>query len=341
MSTSFIGIDVHKRYCVYSEIDAKGNVIRRGRFGNNLGEVSDFGSGLRGGEQVVVEPVLNYLWLLDQLEERAGSVHVATPYKVRVIAESKCKTDKYDARILAELLRTDFLPESYIPPRAIRELRLLIRRRFGLVKLVVMLKNRVRHLLFLEGVDLPVADVSSAKAVQQIKRLYISQSLRWWIEECVEILRFVTPRVKALEKELEAYCQGMAEVALLRTIPGVGPIWAAVIYAEVADIRRFHSRKAFASYTGLVPSVRSSGESTRLGDITHLGSRPLRTALLEASMTTVKSSPELYRMYARVSYRRGWQTAQVAVARKLAIIIYAMLKKGEAFRLPKRTKSMK
>jgi transposase len=255
-----------------------------------------------------------------------------------VIAESKCKTDKYDARILAELWRTDFLPESYIPPRAIRELRLLIRGRFGLVKLEVRLKNRIRHLLFLEGVDLPVADVSSAKAMQQIKRLYISQSLRWWIEECMEILRFVTPRVKALEKELEAYCQGMAEVALLRTIPGVGPIWAAVIYAEVADITRFHSRKALASYTGLVPSVRSSGESTRLGDITHLGSRPLRTALLSASMMTLKVSPALYRMYARISYRRGWQTAQVAVARKRAVIIYAMLKKGEPFRLPKRTK---
>jgi transposase len=257
---------------------------------------------------------------------------------VRVIAESKCKTDKYDARILAELLRTDFLPESYVPPQAIRELRFLIRRRFGLVKLVVMLKNRVRHLLFLEGVNLPVADVSSSKAMREIKRLYISQSLRCWIEECVEILRFVTPRVKALEKELAVYCHGIGEVALLRTIPGVGPIWAAVIYAEVADITRFHSRKAFASYTGLVPSVRSSGESTHLGNITHQGSRLLRTALLEASMTTLKASPALYRMYARISYRRGWQTAQVAIARKLAVITYAMLKKGEPFRLTKRTK---
>jgi transposase len=338
MSKSYLGIDVHKRYCVYSEIDAKGKVIRRGRFGNNLGEVSDFGSGLKGGEQVVLEPVLNYLWLLDQLESRVGSIHVATPHKVRVIAESKSKTDRYDSRVLAELLRTDFLPESYIPSQQIRRLRGYIRRRFGLVKLAVMLKNRMRHLLFLEGVDLAVADVSSAKAEREIKRLYISEWLREWVLECMAVIRVLTPRIKALEEELERRCRGIAEVSLLRTIPGVGPIWAATIYAEVADISRFSSRKAFAAYTGLVPSVRSSGEYTRLGDITHQGSRPLRTALLEASQVAHKSSPALQRLYARVSYRRGWQRAQVAVARKLAVIIYAMLTKREPFHSSKAEK---
>jgi transposase len=332
MSKSFLGIDVHKRYCVYSEIDTRGKLIRRGRFGNNLSEVSGFGSSLRGSEALVLEPVLNHMWLLDQLESLVSSVHVATPSKVRVIAESKCKTDKYDSRVLAELLRTDFLPESYIPSPEIRRLRGVLRRRFGLVKLVVMLKNRIRHLLFLEGVDLSVADICSAKAEGEIRRLFISEWLREWVMECVAVVGSLSPRIKALEEKLAEACAGMWEVALLRTIPGVGPIWAATIHAEVADVNRFSSRKAFASYTGLVPSVRCSGGSVRMGDITHLGSRPLRTALLEASMQTLKASPSLSRLYARVSYRRGWQKAQVAVARKLALIIYAMLKKGEPFR---------
>lgn len=333
MSKSFVGVDVHKRFCVYTELDAKGKILRRGRFGNTLAEVSEFGSQLQGQECLVVEPVLNYLWLLDQFEGRVDSVHVATPHKVRIIAESKCKTDRYDSRILAELLRTDFLPESYIAPQAIRELRLLVRRRYWLVKMVAGIKNRVRHLLFLEGVDLKVSDVASAKARREIKRLYLSEWLREGIMELLDIIGAITPGIEELEAELQRRTQGIRAVELLRTIPGIGTIWAATIYAEIGDINRFASRKAFASYTGLVPSVRSSGERTHLGNITHTGSRPLRMALVEVAQSIIRKSPSLGRLYARVNYRSNWQKARVAVARKLALIIYAMLKKQTPFRI--------
>lgn len=331
MSTSYVGIDVHKKRCVYHELDAVGNVIRRGWFGNNLAEISDFGSSLTGNEEIVVEPVLNYLWLLDQLEGQVGSVHVATPHKVRVIAEAKCKTDRYDSRILAELLRTNFLPESYIAPGPIRELRLLVRRRYWLVQMVVMMKNRVRYLLFLEGVDLRVSDVGSSRALREIRRLCLSEDVRAAILELLSMIGLVSPRIKELEKELERRSQGIKEIALLRSIPGIGLIWAATIYAEIGDIKRFHSGKAFASYTGLVPRVRSSGERTHLGDITRTGSRPLRSALVEASPMVIKRSPSLRRLYARVNYRSNWQKAKVAVARKLALIVYAMLKNQKPF----------
>jgi transposase len=331
MSKSFLGIDVHKVKCVYSELDTKGNVIRRGQFGNNLSEVSDFGSSLSGREQVVVEPVLNYLWLLDQIEGRVGSIHVATPHKVRVIAESKCKTDRYDARILAELLRTDFLPESYIAPQPIRQLRLLVRRRYWLVQMVGMMKNRIRYLLFLEGINLKISDVSSEKAFRAIKRLCLSDWIRETILELFDIIRSLMPRIKDLDKELARRTEGIRGVELLRTIPGIGPIRSATIYAEIGDVHRFPSRKSFASYTGLVPTVRSSGESTHLGDITRTGSRPLRSALVEAVQDAIKVSPSLRRLYARVNYRSNWQKARTAVARKLALIIYAMLKNETEF----------
>ncbi|MEP0827873.1 MAG: IS110 family transposase [bacterium] len=331
MSRSYVGIDVHKKRCVYHELDTRGNVIRRGRFGNNLAEVSEFGSSLTGQEAIVVEPVLNYLWLLDQLAGQVGSIYVATPHKVRVIAEAKCKTDRYDSRILAELLRTNFLPESYIASGAIRELRLLVRRRYWLVQMVVRMKNRIRYLLFLEGVDLKVADVSSEKAIREIKRLYISDWIRGTILELLGIIGEISPRIRELERELEGRSQGIKEIELLRTIPGIGVIWAVTIYAEIGDINRFRSGKAFASYTGLVPIVRSSGESIHLGDITRTGSRALRSALVEATPMVIKRSPSLRRLYARVNYRSNWQKAKVAVARKLAMIIYAMLKNQTPF----------
>ena len=331
MTKTYLGIDIHKTWCVYSELDTKGNLIRRGRFGNNLGEISDFGSHLTGREEIVVEPVLNYLWLLDQLEDGVMKVHVATPHKVRVIAESKCKTDKYDSCILAELLRTDFLPESYIAPQFIRTLRLLIRRRYWLVQMITRMKNRIRYLLFLEGIDLKVSAIASDKAVREIKKLLLSAHIREAIDDLLAVIYFLTPRVKALEEEIANQSQGVKEIGLLCTIPGIATIRAATIYAEIGDINRFTSRKAFASYTGLVPAVRSSGEKTHLGGITGMGSHPLRWALVEAASVAAKRTPSLRRLYARVNYRSNWQTAKVAVARKMALIIYAMLKKQKPF----------
>jgi hypothetical protein len=110
---------------------------------------------------LVLEPVLSYLWLLDQVEPYVGSVHVATPHKVRIIAESKSKTDRYDSQMLAELLRTNFLPEFWVPPYEIQVLRSVVRQRYHLVKTMIMNKNRIRHLLFWHGMDLRVFDVSS------------------------------------------------------------------------------------------------------------------------------------------------------------------------------------
>ncbi|MBU1319895.1 MAG: IS110 family transposase [candidate division Zixibacteria bacterium] len=332
MSNTYVGIDVHKKLCVYTELDPSGNVLRRGKFGNNISEVSDFASRIGSGTHIVVEPVLNYEWLLDQIEPYSKSVHVAAPYKVRIIAESKSKTDKYDSRVLADLLRTNYLPESWLPPRDLRSLRMIIRQRYHFVKMLVSLKNRVRHLLFLYGADLKASDVSSASARREISRLLLPDVSLMSVYQCLEEIDRLKETIGGLNEYLEAASEGIEAVSLLRTIHGMGLIWSITIYAEVGDISRFRSAKAFSSYTGLVPTVRSSGESVYRGGITHLGSKPLRHALVEVSLHVCRKSPSLNRLYNRVLYRSNVQKARVAVARKLSVIIYHMLKNSEPYR---------
>jgi transposase len=276
--------------------------------------------------------VLNYLWLLDHLEPYVGSVHVATPHKVRIIAESKSKTDRYDSRVLAELLRTDFLPESWIPPCQIRILRSMVRQRFHLVKMMVMNKNRIRHLLFWHGINLSVFDISSPKARAEINRLCFCEETRRSIEQCQWIINSLKEAIKDLDKQLSKRSSDIEEVELLRTIPGIGPIRAATIYAEIGDINRFKSSKGLANYTGLIPSVRASGDTVRSGGITKMGSGPLRYALVEASINVIRVSQSLNRLFNRVLYRGNVQKARVAVARKLAVIIYVMLKHRQPFK---------
>lgn len=326
MSKSYLGIDVHKHECVFTELDSKGKIIRRGRFGNHIEAISDFSSTLQGNEEVVLEPVLNYLWLLDQLNAYVSSVHVATPYKVRVIAESKSKTDRYDSQMLAELLRINFLPESWIPPHDIRQLRDIIRQRHRLVKTIVMHKNYIRHLLFLHGIHLQVSNIASSKARRMINRILIPETIRQSIDQCLQVVTKIEGMVNELDLKIKDLSASVDRVVLLRTIPGIGQLWAATIYAEIGDISRFRSAKALSSYTGLVPTVRTSGESAYYGTITRQGPKLLRKALVEAAIRASRQSPSMNRMYHRILYRSNSQKARVAVAHKLAMIIYKMLK---------------
>jgi len=333
MSERFIGVDLHKRFCVFTELDSEGNLMRRGRFGNNIREISDFASGLRPDTHLAVEPLLNYLWFLDQVEPYVNSVHPANPYRVRIIAEAKNKTDNYDSRMLAELLRINFLPESYYVPKDIRILRDLVRQRTHLVRSRARFKNTVRYLLFLNGSDIGAKDISSAKAKKEIKSLCLSDITRRSVKQCLNMIRHLDKEIDLLERELEVNCKDSEDVKLLMTIPGIGCLRAVTIYAEAGDINRFKSKKAFASYTGLVPTVRASGDSVYTGGVTKVGSKPLRFALVEAAISASRKSPDLHRMYYRILHRGNSQKARVAVAHKLALIIYAMLKNKEPFRL--------
>jgi transposase len=274
---------------------------------------------------------LNYLWFLDQVEPYVKEVHPTNPYKTRVIAEAKCKTDKYDSWVMAELLRINFLPESYYIPQAIRIIRELIRRREYLVRLRAGFKSKIRDLAFKEGVIIKVKDISSVKAKTEIARNYLSPSTRQAIAQYQDLISLFGEQIKPLEQRIESSCQGIKEIDLLMSIKGIGRLRAVIIYAEIIDINRFATRKRFASYAGLIPIFRESGDKHYGGGLTKTGSKPLRTALVETAIFAVRHYPGLQRLHSRVRFRSCPQKARIAVARKLAIIIYAMLKKNTPF----------
>lgn len=155
---------------------------------------------------------------------------------------------------------------------------------------------------------------------------------RQTIDQCLKIIAGLDDLVVETNKRIFEQVKDNPTIELLQTIPGIGRLWSATIYAEVGNVTRFHSAKALANYTGLTPTVRSSGDSVWIGGVTRLGSRPLRHALVEASLSAVRKSPALRRLYSRILYQSNIQKARVAVARKLAVIIYAMLNRHEPFR---------
>ena len=318
----YVGIDLHKRKFDFVMLEPSGEVVKEGSRSTDAGSVLEFACGLTARHRVVLEPLENSYWFIDQLQPYAGSVHLANPGKVRLIAESRLKNDRIEARILADLLRVGYLPEVYIPEDEIQKLRCLVQHRIRLVRDRSRLKSRILGLLNREGCRLTASDPFGRKGRAQIDSLQLSDSLRRMVDTNLVTSDLLSSQISVLDKEVEQTGQADPIVVNLCTIDGVGYFTALAIRAIVGRMDRFRSVKAFASYTGLIPGYRQSAERVHHGSITKQGSPTLRWLLIQAVPHAVRHSDYLKRMYYRLCYRSSVAKARVAVAHALARIIY-------------------
>jgi transposase len=273
-------------------------------------------------DRVAMEASTYIIPMYRRLAEEGYNLTVSHPKKTRYIAEARIKSDRVDSKALAELLRLDSLPESYIPPRDIAVLREKIRRRAFMVRQRTKLKVKIRDVLAYEGVK-PSKEYGlfTGKGVEWLRCLGVEP-----VDCYLRLMAPLSREVLLLSRELRGLAGEDPDVRLLKTIPGVGYYIALLIKAEVGDISRFTSGDHLASYAGLVPSTRSSGGIERHGRITREGSRWLRWALVEAAMVHLRYDTPVTRLYHRVAERRGRKPALVAAARKLLTVCYSVLR---------------
>jgi transposase len=300
---------------------------------------------LRRGLVVAFEAGNQSAWIHDLLVELGAAVTVVNPAKVKLIAESRQKTDKIDAKILCELLRLDGLPHPvHVPDVETRSLRGLLVARRQLVTARAKLSNVVRGMLRQEGIGLPARGLLSLTAWQQLRaREYIHHHLKPVLEAYYTSFVALTRSIQALDKQLATRERQDTRAARLKTIPKVGRIAALTFLAAVDDVHRFPSSRKLVGYTGLAPTVRSSGERTEYGRITRQGRAELRAVWVQiahlVARDTSRATAPLRKWFSRVAYHRGKKTALVALARKLLVIAYQMLREEtvyDAARLRKR-----
>lgn len=283
------------------------------------------------GMRCVFEPMDGWGWLSDYLESCGHEVHLANPYKVKLIAESRAKTDKVDARVLAHLMRLGYLPESYVAGRALRDRRSFLRYRMRLIQQRTRHKNQIHRLLRMEGIESPeVTDLFGKTGRAWLEKVCVLRPVHERIKrETLQMLDHTVLYASAIDKELK---QTVSEEAKrLMTIPGIGIFIANVILAEAGDIRRFATPKHFAGYTGLVCSQRSSGGRQHFGKITKQGNKILRWVFVEAAQKAKISDPNLRSFADRIASKKGRGRATVALARKLAEITWHVLMKKQAY----------
>jgi len=293
--------------------------------------VSEFAESLDVRHRVVVEPVENSYWFLDQVSGYAGSVHIANPTRVRLIAESRLKNDRVDARILADLLRVGYLPEVHIPSSEIQSWRRLVSCRVSIVRDRTRLKNRIIGLISREGFLLKSSDAFGRRGRRELAEFPLSSSLRRLVDSQLAVVDVLTEKRSELDREIESIAAGDLIVCRLQTIDGLGAFSSLAIRAVVDRMERFRSAKAFASYTGLVPSYRQSGEVCHTGSITKQGSKLLRWVLIQAVPHAMRHNEYLKNLYGRLCFRSSVARARVAVAHALARIVYHVWTEERAY----------
>jgi transposase len=339
-ATRWVGIDLHRKRSHVAVIDEQGELTVSRRIVNDrdtflelLGDPQD------GDTHVALEATYGWEWLAELLEEAGYDLHLAHPLRTRAIAAARVKTDAIDAKTLAHLLRTGFLPEAYVAPRELRDLRELLRHRATLTRMRSAIKNRVHAILAKHGIANEHSDLFGKGGRVFLEQLQLRDAPRRRLDSLMSLICDFDREIQATTREIEEQAKAHDRVDVLTQIRGVGRYTAMLIIAEIGDINRFPTARHVCSWAGLAPSVRSSDGKARLGHITRQGSPALRWALVEAAQKITTGSGPLREKFERIAKRRGRKIAKVAVAREILTLSYYGLRDGEIRCLARRSRA--
>ncbi len=338
----YISFDSHKHYTLAERENRKtGRTVQR-RIDHAPGAIRDYLRPCEPGTAVAVEATGNWYWIVDEIEQ-AGLVPVLVhPRKAKLMMGMINKTDKLDVHGLNRLQRNETLPDVWIPPGSLRDLRELTRTRMVLSKQRTQLKNRIQATLSKYGKTMSEFSDAFGKAAREVMTVLIAQlpqHARWTTDLALDHMDALTLSLVRIESRLKELLKQTHMLQRLATLPGVGVILSAVIAFEMGKVERFATAERFASYSGTTPRVHSSGGKTRFGKLRPDVNRYLKWAFVEAANVVClhhKRRPDRHvsKQYKRLRQRRGHAKAIGAVARHLAEAAYYVLKRDRVYRDP-------
>ena len=323
MRDQYIGIDLHKAFFQACAVTPTGERLWEGRFPRTPAGLAALTARCTPGSALAVEASTPTWHFADALVGAVGDLRIVDPFKTKLKAGYAAKTDRLDARRLADALRRDSVVGVYYPPLAIRELREVCRSRHALVQVRTALINRLRAVLLRQG----IADA---------RRLAKTTDDGWLSERALppraaasiatlrQVLAVVRTEAARAETEVRRLTDADPIAITLQQLRGIGPVLALTIRAEIGEIRRFATGAHLASYAGLVPRVDMSAGRYRYGRITKRGSPWLRWALIEAAMHGTTRSDRVGRWSRGLAVRKGALKARVALARVLCEEIHRL-----------------
>ena len=331
----YVAFDVHKSYVMVAAVNATQEVVLPPR-NIQFSRFEDWiGKNLRPTDEVVLEATTNAWYVHDLLKPLVARVVVAHPYKVKLIAAAAVKTDRKDTLALARLLVANLIPEVWVPPLEVRELRALIAHRRRLVSQQTAAKNRLNSVLHRHNLVPPEGHLFNQENREWWQNLELPPSEKLRVRQDQATLQHLKPQIEEVENELARLSTvepWADQMTYLVQLPGIGMLTAMTVLAAIGDISRFPSAKKLVGYAGLGARVHASGQTHRGGGITKEGRRDLRSVLIEAAWSAARFDPHWQAEFERLARRIGKQKAAVAIARKLLVIIWHVLTAAETDR---------
>src|SRR5437773_7753315 len=265
-------------------------------------------------------------WFERLLAELQFELWIGDAAEIQSKRVRKQKTDRKDAQLILRLMLKDDFPQIWVPSWENRDLRQLLWHRHRMVQVRTRIMNQLQALALNEGLRCKKR-LWREHGRQQLESFRLAPWATRRRRDLLELLDRLTPTIAELTQAIEQEVEKCPAARRLRTHPGVGPLTALAFVLIIGKAERFQCGKQVASYLGLVPLEKSSGNQRRLGHITKQGSTLLRFLLVEAAQVTARSLPEWRSKYYHLSMRRRRKIAKVAMARKLAVRLYWMMRK--------------
>lgn len=332
----YVGLDVSGKSIVAYAVHERKRCLFEGEGASSRAGLRALVQRIGVGAKLIAFEAGNQMkWIAETLKRIADvQVHVVHPNEVKWITESRGKTDRVDAKKLAELARGDLLPRAvHVVEGPVREMRELVSARQQLQSKRIALINTIRGYVYQEGHRLPEKFFASTTWRVKLARLAVSAPLTLIIETFMASIEALV----AAEQQLTARLQAIEDprCTLLESIPAIGPLSARVLVSALDEASRFEDQKAVANYGALAPTMYQSGEVRQLGRINRDGRGEVRRVLLQCAHTVARmkshGATPLQQVFARIARRRGKKIAVVALARKLLTTAYGVLKSGERY----------
>lgn len=320
-----IGCDFHTRSQQIAMLDTEtGEEVERSLEHEN-GEAKRFYEGLKEAALVGIETTGYTLWFAQMLSELGHELVVGEAGKIRAKETRKQKHDRRDAEHLLNLLIRGDFPTVWLPSAEERDVRVLVEHRHQLVGMRTRAKNGLQAMALSYGVRRR-SRLWNAAGQEELQKLPLREGMARRRADLVRLLQQLDVWVKELDQRIAQEVAHREDAQRLMTHPGVGPLTALGTVLVLGPVERFPNAKHVTSYVGLIPEEDSSSVRQRFGHLTKQGNRLLRFLLVEAAQIASRYDPGLRRTYRRLAFRKGAASAKVAVARKLAIRLYIMLR---------------
>ena len=320
-----IGCDFHPGFQQVAIFDNQSGEVQEKRIGHRE-EAEQFYRSRAGQEvRVGMEACGHYPWFEQLLESCGMELWMGDAARIRAAEVRKQKTDRRDAAHLLQLLMEDRFPRIWVPSLEERDARQLLMQRHKQVQTRTRIKNQLQALALGQGMQ-KKRKLWSEAGRAELEKLPLLPYAAQRRHQLLRSLDGLQAEIAELDRQVEAEVRRRPQAMKLRTHPGVGPVTALAMVLTLGPAQRFADGRKLGSYLGLIPSEHSSGGRQQLGRISKQGNPFLRFLLVEAGQTAVRYDTELGRFYRRLAVRRHRALAKVAVARKLAVRLYLMLR---------------